>query len=148
MLTVSWDMKGSIIIDFLEKGETINNASYCQPLWKNHLIYWMTHHIYIYIYIYIYCLPQTDRFVGSRLFSVAWHARCFKLRSKHWLYVSQISYPRDIVILSVSKGIFYRYIYLHLHFSSTGVLNSWVELYIYAYVVTGNSSPEWSNKPL
>ena len=32
MLTVFWDMKGPITIDFLEKGATVNNASYCQLL--------------------------------------------------------------------------------------------------------------------
>ena len=30
MLTVFWDMKVSISIDFLEKGATINGASYCR----------------------------------------------------------------------------------------------------------------------
>ena len=30
MLTVFWDMKRPITIDFLEKGATVNSASYCQ----------------------------------------------------------------------------------------------------------------------
>ena len=38
--------------------------------------------IYIYIYIYIYCHPQIDRFVVSRLFSVARHIGRLKLGSK------------------------------------------------------------------
>ena len=49
---------------------------------------------------HIYCHPQTDCFVVPQLFSVARHTRCFKLGSKPiWLYVSQILYPRVIVIL-------------------------------------------------
>ena len=32
MLTVFWDLKGPITIDFLEKGTTVNSASYCQVL--------------------------------------------------------------------------------------------------------------------
>ena len=36
----------------------------------------------MYIYSYIYCYPQTDCFVASQLFSVAGHARRFKLGSK------------------------------------------------------------------
>ena len=35
ILTVFWDMKGPMTIDFIEKGATVNNASYCQLLWKN-----------------------------------------------------------------------------------------------------------------
>ena len=64
----------------------------------------------IYIYIYIYIYPQTNCFVVSQVFSVARLARCFKLGLKpSWLYINQISYPRAIIILSVSKGIFYIY---------------------------------------
>ena len=36
ILTVFWDMKGSITIDLLEK---VNSASYCEGI---HLFYWMT----------------------------------------------------------------------------------------------------------
>ena len=32
MLTVFWDIKESITIDILEKGATINSASYCRYL--------------------------------------------------------------------------------------------------------------------
>ena len=35
MLTVFWDMKRHTPIDFLEKGITVNNASYDQPLRQN-----------------------------------------------------------------------------------------------------------------
>ena len=35
MLTLLWGMKGAISIDFLEKSETLNSASYCQLLWQN-----------------------------------------------------------------------------------------------------------------
>ena len=35
MLTAFWDMKGLITNDFLEKGETVNNVSYCQFFWQN-----------------------------------------------------------------------------------------------------------------
>ena len=35
MLTVFWDMKGLITIDFLEKVATVNNASYCKLLSQN-----------------------------------------------------------------------------------------------------------------
>ena len=35
MLTVFWDMKGSITIDFLEKGPSINNATNYQLLNQN-----------------------------------------------------------------------------------------------------------------
>ena len=31
MLTILWDMKGPLRIDFLEKGATINTVSYCEP---------------------------------------------------------------------------------------------------------------------
>ena len=64
-------------------------------------------YLYIYIYIYIYCHPQTDSFVISQFFIVARLARCFKLGLiPSWLYISQVSYPRDIVILCVNEGIF------------------------------------------
>ena len=49
--------------------------------------------LYIYIYIYIciciYCHPQTDCFVLSQLFSMAIHARCFKLWLQHSLTLRQ-----------------------------------------------------------
>ena len=34
MLTVFWDMKTSMTIDFLEKGKTLNSVSYCQVVRK------------------------------------------------------------------------------------------------------------------
>ena len=34
MLTVCWDMKVPITINFREKGTTVNSASYCQFLWQ------------------------------------------------------------------------------------------------------------------
>ena len=42
MLTVFWDMQRTITIDFLEKGATVNSASFCQPFGKIHLIYLLT----------------------------------------------------------------------------------------------------------
>ena len=49
---------------------------------------------------YIFFYPQRDCFVVSQPFSSARSATCFKLGSKPgWLYVSQTSYPRVIVIL-------------------------------------------------
>ena len=35
MRTVFWNMIGPITIDFLEKGATVNNISYCQLLRQN-----------------------------------------------------------------------------------------------------------------
>ena len=35
MLTVFWDMKEPVTIDFLEKGAPVNNISYCQHFWEN-----------------------------------------------------------------------------------------------------------------
>ena len=32
MVTVFWDMKEPITVDFLEKGATVNSSSYCQLL--------------------------------------------------------------------------------------------------------------------
>ena len=65
-------------------------------------------YIYIYIYIYIYYHRQIDHFVESQFFSVTRHLRLFNLGSKPGrLYVIQISYPKAIIILSVSKGSFY-----------------------------------------
>ena len=90
-----------------------------------------------YICMYISCQPQTDCFVEIQSFSVARHAKCFKLGSKPtWLYVSRIFYPRHIVILNLSLG-FFTHIFLHT-ISATGVLNLREELRIYAYVVAGN----------
>ena len=98
------------------------------------------HTVHIYIYIYIYIYPQTDCFVVLQLFSVAGHARCFKLGSKSgWLYVSSTSYSRPIVILSVSEGIFCKSIFTYSQ-SVTGMLNSWEEFSIYAYVAASNSA--------
>ena len=85
--------------------------------------------------IYIYTCPlQTDCFVVSQLFSVARHTRYFKLGLKSGcLYVSQIPYSWAIVILSVSEGIFYVYIFTYT-LSATQVFTSWEELCINAYV--------------
>ena len=33
MLTVFWDIKGPVMIDFLEKGAIVNGDSYCQLIW-------------------------------------------------------------------------------------------------------------------
>ena len=91
---------------------------------------------YIYIYIYILCHPQTDCFVVSQLFSMARHARGFKLGSKPgWLYVSQISYLRAIIILSISEGIFLKIIFTYT-LSATRGLNSWEELETHWHSVT------------
>ena len=61
-------------------------------------------------------MSSTDCFVVSQLFSVARPARCFKPRSKRgWLYVSRMSYPRFIVILSVSEKSF-TYFFLHIRY--------------------------------
>ena len=35
MLTILWDRKRSIIVDFLEKVATVNSASYCKHLRQN-----------------------------------------------------------------------------------------------------------------
>ena len=87
----------------------------------------------IYIYIYTHIFSSTNFFVGSQLFSVISHTRCFQLRPKPgWFYIIRISYSKDIVPLCMSKGIFYVYIYLHIRFSAIGVLNSSEELCIYA----------------
>ena len=60
------------------------------------------------IYIYVYCDSQTGCFVVSHLFSEARPMRCIKPRLKLvWLYVSRISYPTPIVILSTSDWMFY-----------------------------------------
>ena len=82
--------------------------SLLHPLFLCHFFSLSLHNnIYIYIYIYKHCHPQTDYFVVSQIFIAARPARCFKLRSKsYWLYISQISYPRAIIILCVSEGIF------------------------------------------
>ena len=56
MRTVFLDMKGPIMIDFPEKGATVNSTfSYCQLLSQNSPLFieWNVHtHRYIYIYIY------------------------------------------------------------------------------------------------
>ena len=68
------------------------------------------------------------------------HTWCFKPRSKpNWLYVSQISYPRYNVNLSVSEGNFYVYLYKYA-LSASEVPNSCEEhcvyIYIYIYIYT------------
>ena len=45
MLAVFKDMKGHISMDFLEKGTTINNASYCRNIWQNSPYFWNKPHI-------------------------------------------------------------------------------------------------------
>ena len=35
MLTVFWNMRGPITIDFLKKGVPVNSISYCQLFWQN-----------------------------------------------------------------------------------------------------------------
>ena len=93
-----------------------------------------------YIYIYVWCYPQSDCFIVSQLFCVAWYARGFKLELKPgWLYVSWISYPKATMPLRVSEGIFCIYIHLDIHLSATRVLNSLEQLCIYAYMITSNS---------
>ena len=85
-------------------------------------------HAYIYIYIYILCHPQADCFVVPQLFRVVQPARCFKLRLKPgWLWVSQISSLKAIIILSISERIFYVNIFTYT-FSTTWVLSSYKEL--------------------
>ena len=64
MLTVFWDMKGLISIDFLEKKATVNRVSYCLLLRQNSLYLLNDSRMYknnenfgnayIYPYIYIY----------------------------------------------------------------------------------------------
>ena len=53
-LTVFWYIKGSIIIDFIVKGATVNSAYYCQLLRKKLHYLLNDPRVYIYIYIYIY----------------------------------------------------------------------------------------------
>ena len=61
--------------------------------------------IYIYIYIYIYCLPQTDCFVVSQLFSVARQATFPKLGSKPgWLKRQSLILPLSHEETSESEG--------------------------------------------
>ena len=36
MVTVFWDMKGPITVDFLEKGATVNSTTNCQLIDKTH----------------------------------------------------------------------------------------------------------------
>ena len=50
LLTIFWDMKGPVTIDFLEKGVTVKNASYWEHQRQYSFFYWMT---LVYIYIYI-----------------------------------------------------------------------------------------------
>ena len=51
-----WDTKGSITIDFLEKGAIVISDSYCQLLLQNLLYSFNNPSIYIYTYIYIMLL--------------------------------------------------------------------------------------------
>ena len=41
MLTIFWEEKRTISIDFLDKSLNVNDASYSQLLGKIHIIYWM-----------------------------------------------------------------------------------------------------------
>ena len=69
-------------------------------------------------------------FVESQFFSVAKHARCFKLRLKPgWLYVSRIFYPRAIEYI-------YIYIYIYMKKCSEGVF-----IYIYIYIHIYDNMP-------
>ena len=52
-----------------------------------------------------------------------------------------------MIILNVSKGIFYVYTFTYM-LSATGVLNSWEELCIYIYVAGGNSPLEYSTNKI
>ena len=61
MLTVFWQMKGSMTIDFLIKGSSVNSAFYCQI----HLMYW----IYLeYIYLYIYTIEHTHTHTHTHIY--------------------------------------------------------------------------------
>ena len=51
--TVFWDMKGTPTIDFLEKGASLNNASYCNLLWQNSPYLLNNRLIYIYDFIFL-----------------------------------------------------------------------------------------------
>ena len=63
--------------------------------------------------------------VLSQRFNVARHAWCLKMGSKpSWFHVCRISYPSDIIILSVSGGIF-SCNFLHIRYQFPGMLNSW-----------------------
>ena len=76
-------------------------------------------YIYIYIYIYIYCHPWMNCFVVSKIFKVAKHTRCFKLGLKpRWFYVTWISYPRAIIILSVMES--FTNIFLQTRYQQSG----------------------------
>ena len=58
-------------------------SSHTEELWKNVIERnSLSVEDKIYIYIYIYCHPQTDCFVLSELFIVAWHVGCSKPGSK------------------------------------------------------------------
>ena len=45
---IFWSMKESITIDFLEKGTTVNSASYCEFILQSSPYLLNDHHIYIY----------------------------------------------------------------------------------------------------
>ena len=65
ILTVFWDMKGPITIDFLEKVQMWTVLPIANSLGKIHLIYWIIlvsvsfSHMCVYIYIYIYIYTHT-----------------------------------------------------------------------------------------
>ena len=74
----------------------------------------------------------------TQIFTSARYAKCFKLGSKpSWLYVSQISNPRFIIIVSLNEMIFYVYTFTYT-LSATRLLSSSEDLCIYAYVAAGN----------
>ena len=75
MLIVFWNMKGPINVDFLEKGSTVNTASYCKFFWQNSpdllndswclvtvsfLPTYSSDQLHIYIYIYSSCHKWWD----------------------------------------------------------------------------------------
>ena len=73
--------------------------------------------VYVWVCLCIYILSSTDCFIVSQLFSVARPARCFRLGLKPgWHYVCRISYPKAIVLFSVTEGIFtYIFIYIYTY---------------------------------
>ena len=83
----------------------LNGLKYCYLILA---IQFIKYSNVIYIYIYIYSHPQKDCFVVSQHFMVARYAWVFKLGSKlGWIFMSQISYPRAILIPFFCEGIFY-----------------------------------------
>ena len=90
---------------------------------------------------------KPDCFVDSQFFSVVRHARCFDLGSKRdRLYVERddsLVVTPELSFLSMLVKELYVYIYLLIHLLATGMLSSWEELCIYAYVVACNSEQNW-----